>query len=169
MILYISQKSQDDPRFGAVKLVKLLFYSDFGAYRLLGKPITGATYQHLPQGPVPKQWTETKQFLLDTDAATQEVRPYFIGNQMRLVPQREPNIGLFTDDELSLVNDALEEFKSYTATSISEFSHREWAWRTTKYREEIPYNLAWVSAGPLTIEQVEAGLEIADREGLLVE
>ena len=88
---------------------------------------------------------------------------------MRLVPQREPNIGLFTDDELSLVNDALEEFKSYTATSISEFSHREWAWRTTKYREEIPYNLAWVSAGPLTIEQVEAGLEIADREGLLVE
>ena len=168
LVLYIAEQSQDDPRFGAVKLMKLLFYSDFGAYRLFGEPITGATYQHYPQGPVPKEWKDTKRILIEAEDATEEVREYFMGNQKRLIPQRGANIALFDPVELKLVGEVIQEFENYNATSISEFSHREWAWRSTNDREDIPYNTAWVSRGPLSAEQIEVGLGIAEREGLIV-
>ena len=54
LIVYICKKSEGDPTFGAVKLNKILYYADFAAYRILGKPITGAQYQKLREGPAPQ-------------------------------------------------------------------------------------------------------------------
>lgn len=61
LILYIAQKSKTDPRCGAVKLNKLLYYADFSAYRLLGRAITGAEYQHLKKGRRPERAYQPKQ------------------------------------------------------------------------------------------------------------
>ena len=47
LILYISQKCATDPKFGAVKLNKILYLSDFLAFGNWGEPITGVEYQHL--------------------------------------------------------------------------------------------------------------------------
>ena len=55
LMLYISQKSKDDPKFGATKLNKLLFYSDFLAYANLGDSITGFEYQKLEHSPGPRR------------------------------------------------------------------------------------------------------------------
>ncbi len=55
LLLYISKKCASDPKFGATKLNKILFYSDFLAYAQLGNSITGCEYQKLPHGPVPKR------------------------------------------------------------------------------------------------------------------
>ena len=167
LVLHVCGRSQDDPRFGATKLNKLLFYMDFGSYRLLGSPITGATYQHLPAGPAPRQLLSVRQYLTDRGDATQEYRPYFDGTQDRLVPRREANLSLFSEDELAIVDDVLHEFWSFNARRISEYSHQEWGWRVTKDLEDIPYYLAWVSTDPLNLEQVEKGREIAASVGLL--
>ncbi|HZQ34888.1 MAG TPA: hypothetical protein VFD32_03070 [Dehalococcoidia bacterium] len=43
LILYVAEKSSDDPRFGATKLNNILFFSDFLAFGQLGRSITGAT------------------------------------------------------------------------------------------------------------------------------
>ena len=45
LIIYIAEHSKDDTSFGAVKLNKLLYYSDFSAYRQLRNSITDAEYQ----------------------------------------------------------------------------------------------------------------------------
>ena len=55
LILLICKGSEGDPRFGAVKLNKLLFYCDFSAYAKLGKSITGQEYLALPEGPALKK------------------------------------------------------------------------------------------------------------------
>ena len=54
-ILYVSKLSKGDPRFGAIKLNKILYYADFRAYRELGNSISNATYQHLNEGPAPRE------------------------------------------------------------------------------------------------------------------
>ena len=36
LILYVARRSEDDKYFGAVKLNKILYFSDFNAYRELG-------------------------------------------------------------------------------------------------------------------------------------
>ena len=119
LVLYIAHHSEGDPRFGATKLNKLLFYADFGCYRLHGAPITGATYRHLQAGPVPKQLLEARRILVDSDAAEIVTRPYFAGVQTRVVPKRAPNIsGVLSDEELSIVDDVINEFCSTTASRL---------------------------------------------------
>ena len=55
LILYIAEKCEHDPGFGAVKLNKILAFADFSSYFETGKPITGAEYMRLPQGPAPRR------------------------------------------------------------------------------------------------------------------
>ena len=47
LIIYISDKCIDDETFGAVKLNKILYLSDFDHYAKYGIPITGLPYQSL--------------------------------------------------------------------------------------------------------------------------
>src|ERR1700733_10925348 len=55
LMLYVSEKCASDPKFGATKLNKILFYADFLAYAELGNSITGFEYQKLPHGPAPRR------------------------------------------------------------------------------------------------------------------
>lgn len=55
LVLYIATNTSRDPTVGAVELNKILYYSDFIAYKRLGRPITGAAYQKLSEGPAPRQ------------------------------------------------------------------------------------------------------------------
>ena len=169
LILHIAALSKEDPRFGATKLNKLLFYADFGCYRILGSPITGATYQHLPAGPAPRELLLARKSLEDSGRASVEDCPYFDGTQKRLVPNEEADLSLFTVEELKIVQDVVEEFWSFNARRISEYSHSEWAWVVTEDYENMSYQLAWVSSDPLTPEQVEEGYRVAAEAGLLPE
>jgi hypothetical protein len=54
LILYIARRSEDVRHFGANKLNKLLFYTEFLAYSKTGRSITGATYERLEHGPAPR-------------------------------------------------------------------------------------------------------------------
>ena len=88
LILHISGHSESDPGFGATKLNKLLFYIDFDSYRLLGTPITGATYRHLDEGPAPRQLLDERNNLLENGDAIMEHRDRFSRTQQRLVARR---------------------------------------------------------------------------------
>ena len=167
LAMHLAKLSEDDPRFGSTKLNKLLFYIDFGSYKLLGTPVTGATYQHLPAGPAPREWLPAKKILEDSGRAVVEERPYFFGVQKRLVAHKEADLSVFSDGELQIIGDVVREFWHSNARQISDFSHQEWAWSVTEDLEDMPYQLAWVSADPLTPEQVEAGRQIAQEAGLL--
>src|SRR5690349_20186889 len=60
LILYICQKCATDPKFGATKLDKLLYFSDFLAYAQLGELITGFEYRRLPNGPAPRRFVSVR-------------------------------------------------------------------------------------------------------------
>ena len=105
LLVYIATRSTDDPTFGSVKLNKVLYYSDFASYRLLGKPITGATYQKLREGPAPRELLECRSDLIASGTATIQLRPYFTRMQKTLVisPERVPDTEIFDPGELQLV------------------------------------------------------------------
>ena len=168
LILYIARESRDDPRFGATKLNKLLFYIDFGSYRMLGAPATGATYQHLPAGPAPREILDAMRYLVDSGAAMMETREYFSGTQERLAPLRDPDLSQFSPQELEIADSVIAEFWAFNARRISAYSHGEWGWQVTEDFEDMPYHMAWVSSDPLTSAQIEIGLQIAKEHDLLV-
>ncbi len=160
LILYIAGKSKEDPRFGALKLNKILYYSDFIGFRELGKSITSATYQHLREGPAPKEFLAAVEELENEGASSYETRQYFNYPQKRIIPHRPANTSLFNLKELELVDAVIEALWEFSGTEASDLTEKEWGWKLTEDGEEIPYRTAWLSPGPLTQEQIADGLKL---------
>lgn len=165
LVVYVAQESEKDPRFGATKLNKLLFYMDTRSFLELGEPITGAEYRHLPAGPVPPAILEAKRILVDAGAIKIERRPFFNYFQERIVPLREADMSLFSPEELKIIDEVIESLWHYNGTELSDKSHSEWGWQLTENYDVIPYELAWLSAEPAPIEAIEHGMKLASQSG----
>lgn len=149
LVLYLSERSADDPGFGMVKLNKLLYRADFEAYRLLGKSITGAEYEKQAYGPVARALP----VVLDDLAANQYViwRHFAAGDYTRDVPAATvpPDLHAFSPDEIEIVDRALQELADHGGKSVSEWSHETSAgWRVKKIGQEIPYSSAIINLKP---------------------
>jgi len=139
LILYIAEVCKNDSEFGATKLNKILFVIDFYAYSVLGRPITEATYFHLPKGPAPKQLLVAQEELIAEGRATIEKRAFFGKTQKRLIPLRGPNISMFLKDELNLIEDAIKATGGLNGRELSDWTHRLTPWMLTEEKEEIPF------------------------------
>ena len=164
LIVYVAAQSANDPTFGAIKLNKVLYYSDFAAYRQLGQPITGATYRKFFEGPAPIELPDVRRELIDSGDATSEERPYFAGSVVRLVIRtgREPNRELFRPGELEIVDQVVDFFEGKTEREVADFSHKEPGWAVARDREDIPYETAWLSSGPVSRDAEEWGVRFAE-------
>src|SRR5260370_23975101 len=75
LVLYICEKCATDPKFGATKLNKILYFSDFLAYGNFGEPITGFEYQREKNGPVPKRLLPIRNAMIQSgELAVQPVK-----------------------------------------------------------------------------------------------
>jgi hypothetical protein len=144
LILYVAKRSFDDPFYGAVKLNKILFFSDFLAFKKLGKAITGHPYRKLDFGPAPVRLQEIRDELIrDGDAARQmtEIAGF---RQDRLVHLRDPDLSQFNGDEIAIVDEMIDFLRNKTATEVSEFSHRFIGWQIARVGEVIPYETVYI-------------------------
>lgn len=109
------------------KMNKLLFYTDFLAYRLTGKGMTGLCYKAIMHGPVPLHWNRVYSFYNDID---QEIVQYADGRAgTKLVSKSSPDLACFSEEEMAMLDYVYERFKKETPGQISETSHQEEAWK----------------------------------------
>lgn len=126
MILYIAGKSQDDPKFGLVKLHKLLYYSDFAAYRQLGASISGVQYVNNTNGPMAKDLDRTIRGLEYNRALDVEEESRGQSRQARIVrPLRPANMSAFEDAEVAIMDEVVRKYRRYNGTQISDLVHEE--------------------------------------------
>ncbi|MCC7430686.1 SocA family protein [bacterium] len=139
LILYISLLSESDEKFGVTKLNKLLFFIDFSAFKVLGNSVTGEEYQKLPQGPAPRYFLPLRNKM--EQAKEILVRKEIFGNfsQDKIFALREPNLSVFTPNEIDLIHRVVDENKGKNATQISEESHNFIGWKLANDKETIPY------------------------------
>jgi len=123
------------------KLQKLLFYADFLSTKRYGRPISGLVYVHHHYGPVPVHH-DLIQWALLTNGDI-DVKPFdgpYEGEV--IIPTQEPDLSLFSEEELEVIHDVAGFFHEYTAAKISEFSHEEKAYVETSLKEIIPFSYA---------------------------
>ncbi len=162
LILYISQKCATDPKFGAIKLNKILYLSDFMAFGNWGEPITGVEYQHLRKGPAPRRLLPVREALEKSRKLVVQPLPLKGGNvQLRTVNLTDPNLKLFSGREIALVDSIIEALWDLDAEESSEFSHRFVGWKMTKEGEPIPYGSIFLSDEPLSEAEIIRGQELA--------
>lgn len=157
LMLYIAYKSQDDPKFGATKLNKLLFYSEFVAYRDFGDSITGHDYVRRKNGPVPKRLLPVRDRLCKSRQAKLIAVDYMGMPQHRLVPMRMPDLRCFHPEEIETVDRMLELFKDYNGSEISLRSHDFVGWLLAEDGDVIPYEVALIEKRPLSEPEREYG------------
>jgi hypothetical protein len=162
LVLYLCRRSEGDATFGATKLNKLLFYSDFLAYRQLGEAITWQPYQRLKNGPAPKRLLPiVKKMEQNRDIAARQVR-YYGRLQRQYCALREPNLSRFSGEEIALVDWLIKECWGKNAKEMSEMSHSFRGWRQARDRETIPYEVALVRFERPTKEQLAQGAAMAN-------
>jgi Protein of unknown function (DUF4065) len=156
LVLLLSRESIEagDEGFGIVKLNKLLYRSDFEAFRLLGQSITGAAYERQDYGPVARELPLALDELVQGGFLAWQHVP--AGPYTRDVPEPQvaPDQSLFTEEELAIVYAALKELSPLGGKSVSEWSHEESAgWRVRKTGDEITYESGLIDVTPLDPER----------------
>jgi len=167
LILYISQKCATDPKFGAIKLNKLLYLSDFLSFGNWGEPITGVQYRHLRMGPAPTRLIPVRDALEKNRKLVVQTLPLKSGRkQVRTVNLTEPNLKVFSGREIALVDSIIEDLWDLDAEESTEFSHRFVGWKMTKEGDPIPYGSIFLSDEPLSAAEIQRGQELARELGL---
>lgn len=174
LVLYISRWYEDELFFGVTKLTKVLFYSDFLAYKELGKAISGAIYLAERRGPVCVQLPDIR----DDLERKREIAITIRGRdhqQQRVVPLRDSDLNRFTAAEIAIVDRVIEELRKYDAKGISEFSPAFSGWKAawaehlaTGGPAVIRYGSVFVSNEPLDEFEEARALELAKKYGWAV-
>lgn len=145
LIIYISKRSENDPHYGATKLNKILYHSDFKAFERFGVPLTGAAYFRLPNGPAPRAMLPVRRELIAERAISLEKLVLSNGyEQHRIAALRNPVMEHFTADEIALVDEVIRELWPQNATEVSDASH-DVRWRVLQHKDNIPYEFAFLS------------------------
>lgn len=167
LILHIADESRDDPRFGATKLNKILYFADFKSFAILGRSITGATYRRLDRGPAPLELLPVLQEMEDTGEIERVERRYFNYQQKVVRALRPSRVSALLDErEMEIVEAVLQELHLLSASDVSALSHLETGWQIAGDREVIPYETAYISdREPTPTELRTWELGIAERRG----
>ena len=160
LILLIASQSQEDATFGAVKLNKLLFYSDFLAHLSLGRSITGHDYFALQQGPCPKRLVPiVDEMQRDGELAVYEMK--FHGyTQRKTVALREADLDKFRPEEVDLIYRVIKHYWGKTGKQMSDATHRFVGWVVANEKEVIPYSVALVGTREPTLDEIHRGMAL---------
>ncbi len=168
LVLYIAQRCKSHPYFGATKLNKILFFSDFIAYEELGWAMTDAEYMALEYGPGPRRLMPIReQMLLDGDVTIERS-----GSQQRVIALRRPDLEHFSPEERNIVDKVIQWLQCRDAESVSELSHRFLGWKAawsetlaTGQTATIPYETVHVSNRPITESELTRAKDLAEGHG----
>lgn len=165
LVLYISQKCANDPKFDTLKLNKLMFLSDYWAYGIYGEPITGFEYVKLQKGPAPKKMPAIKQQMENEKILAQQPLPLHVWRKP--VNLREPDLSVFTPQQISLVDAFIQACMDVDGETLSDLTHQFPCWTIPSLNEVIPYEMVFLSHEELTSVDLERGRAVATELNLL--
>ena len=159
LMLLAADGLHTDPSYGATRLNKALFFSDFLHYKRHGDPISAAVYQRLPRAPAPRELLAVRRGLCDRGEAAVETRAYLGYVQQRLVPLRPPRRKAFEATEVHLVGEVCDALRGHSHANAL-------GWQLAAEREDIAYESAFLSTSTPARADIERGMALADERGL---
>lgn len=155
ILLYILERCAGKPNVGETVLYKLLYFSDFNYYELYEEHLTGAKYRKLPYGPVPQKLDTVINQMIN-QAQLQRVKTTYHGYaQTRYLPLAKPDLSTFKASEKEVVDRVIEQLSDWSASAISDYSHKDMPWMASKEGEEINYELVFYREAPFSVRNYE--------------
>ncbi len=125
---------------GKTKLAKGLFVLDFNSYNEKARSVSGLTYAKMPRGPMPNNFKELLDYLVDKGII--KVETTFEGDitNINIYPLKEADMSKLDESEIDLINRAKNYIKDKTATELIELSHEGLIWNSTDNNKFISYD-----------------------------
>lgn len=139
MIHYIISRCESNDNLGRVVLYNLLYFSDFDNYEKYEEPITGETYLRKTMGPVPVHFLNAINILIDEGKIKQSQEVVINYTKFKYSSLKKPNIELFSDNEIQVIDDTINRISHLYSEQISEYSHGDIPWRLANEGDEINY------------------------------
>ena len=137
LIAYMAQQTSP----GKLKLFKLLYLTDFTAHTVIGRSITGLSYENFQLGPVPRfLWDNF--YSITRDCVTVEQCDYNGRIAYEIHAHRPVSLQIFDEDEKVIVVDVASKYGNKTGAELTRLTHAELPFKATCRGEQIPYYLA---------------------------
>ncbi len=151
ILLYILERCSGKPNVGETVLYKLLYFADFNFYEIYEEHLTGAQYRKLPYGPVPQKLDSIISQMIE-NAQIQRIKTEYHGlPQTRFIPMTKADLTMMTAAEKDVIDRVIERFSDWSASAISEYSHKDMPWKATDDGDIIEYELAFYRESPFSV------------------
>lgn len=108
---------------GKTVLYKLLYFSDFNFFEFYEKSLTNESYRKLPRGPAPIHFDVAVKELIDEGKINVTTKKIPLERVMyNYSSLKQPSIN-FSEEELSVIDDVINDLSYMNANQISEYSH----------------------------------------------
>lgn len=151
VLLYILERCAGKPNVGETVLYKLLYFSDFNYYELYEEHLTGANYRKLPYGPVPQKLDSIINQMIEK-AQLQRIKTEYCGYpQTRFLPLKKSDLTQLKASEKEVIDRVIEQMSDWSASAISNYSHKDLPWEVTQEGKDISYELAFYREVPYSV------------------
>ena len=151
VLLYILERCAGKPNVGETVLYKLLYFSDFNYYELYEEHLTGAKYRKLPYGPVPQKLDAIITQMMEKGMIKRIKTEYYDKIQTRYIPLAKADLTELKASEKEVIDKVIEQMSDWSASAISNYSHKDMPWLASKEGEEINYELAFYRDAPFSV------------------
>lgn len=155
ILLYILENCAGKPNVGETLLNKLLYFSDFNYYEIYEEHLSGATYKKFPFGPVPQDLDSVLDLMIKNKELRRITTEYHGYTQKRYLPLEKPDLSFLSANEKKIIDDVILRFSDWTASAISEYSHKDMPWLATETGKEIDYELVFYREQPFSVRNYE--------------
>ena len=163
-VLYVSQKCEQAPYFGKVKLNKIIWRADFESFAQRGQPVTGRQYQRLRQGPAPVEMLPILNELQAEGLISYRIRKIGDYEEQRPIALQSPVLTMFSKQDLDYLDQAISVYREKTRSEVSDISHGA-ACKSRDDGDPMPYELAYLSDQPLGVGQKSRILKLSETYG----
>jgi len=123
-------------------LNKYLWYIDFENFRRHVRSITGVQYMKYTHGPVIEDFKYNDILNLFDEKFYIVEKEQDYNTITNIISKKNYDLSLFKEEEIIVINDVIEKFKTKSCNEISNFSHEENGWLKTKEKDLISYDYA---------------------------
>lgn len=159
ILLYILERCGGKPNVGETVLYKLLYFSDFNFYEIYEEHLTGAQYRKLPYGPVPQKLDSIVSQMIENGQLQRIKTEYHGYPQTRYIPLDKADLTKMTAAEKEVIDRVIDRFSDWSASAISEYSHKDLPWRASNDGEVIDYELAFYRESPFSVRTYDDEFE----------
>ncbi len=153
VFLYILDKIGSKANIGETVIYKLLYFIDFNYYEKYEEQLIGAQYIKNRFGPTPVEFAKVAEQMIDNGEIEKIKSKYFEHPQTKYLPLRKPDLSKLSAVELSVIEDVLTRLSDMNATQISQYSHEDVPWKTSKDGEIIEYESVFYRTAAYSVRE----------------